>query len=60
MNIFDDGICDGCDNGEMETYSVVTKVRAIVHCDECLGTRRKLSSLGKELVEFLRDIKVKV
>ena len=64
MSVFEDGYCDYCVDGKgtYYIYHYNPKTRKDVEeeyidtCKNCLGTQRKLTSLGKECVEFLIEI----
>lgn len=65
MGIFDDGYCEAshCDEGmvpRLDTKTWEYNFNVMVACPECMGTGRNLTSMGRELVEFLKDIKGRI
>lgn len=68
MGIFDDGRCDHCEGGQTTYpqyhYDKQTKkdiwTEVVGECNHCKGTTVELTSMGKELVDFLRDIKGRI
>ncbi len=69
MGIFQDGDCHACDGtrqveiwewvkvGKQEDYRPTGKMG---DCYDCCGTGVELTSMGRELLQFMRDMKDKI
>lgn len=52
LDIVEDGLYDSCDNCIDYSYEHFTYPD---HCNECLNTRRKVSPLGRAILELIRE-----